>query len=278
MPISACFSSMVTLMIEVVRRHADDVGVLHQIDAVRQQIAQRRLRQRIDVLGRELAVAHRHRRSVGDDVDRARRVIFETHLAGLLDVEIALGLAAVGPDLDEISDQRLQRRQIGAHLGGLRLLIGIEGRENIGGNIAARIGNHRIGRRRRRRAGRQRRLLRPMRSSGAPSRPFGAGFGIGTVCAVEVTTGSVAPIDGCRDQQRQRRMRDAQRRRIVRPFEFWISVQRVVLSACALLSWFRQKEVSFFREISCQFRRRPARSPAQKPPSSSSTRISRFPA
>ena len=83
---------------EIVRGHADDVGVLHQVDAVRQQIAQRRLRQRIDVLGRELAVAHRQRRSIGDDRDRARRVIFEAHLAGLLDVEIALGLAAVGPD------------------------------------------------------------------------------------------------------------------------------------------------------------------------------------
>ena len=80
-------------------------------------------------------------------------IIFETHLARLLDVEVALGLAAVGPDLDEIPDQRLQRRQIGAHLGGLRLLVGVEGRENIGGDIAARIRDHRI----RRHLGRPRR-------------------------------------------------------------------------------------------------------------------------
>ena len=142
----------------VVHGDVDDVGVLQQVDAVRQQITQRRLRQRIDVLRGELAVAHRQRRSVGDHRDRGRRVIFETHLAGLLDIEVALGLGAVRPDLDEISDQRVQRRQIGADLGGLRLLVGVEGRENIGGHVAARIGNDRIrhdaGRR-----GRQRRLL-----------------------------------------------------------------------------------------------------------------------
>src|SRR5205814_86553 len=100
---------------DIIGRHVHDIGVFEEIDAVRQQKPQWRLRQRIDVLGRKLAVAHRQRRSIGDNRDRTWIIIFETHLAGLLDVEIALGLAAVGSDLDEISDQRLQRRQIGTH-------------------------------------------------------------------------------------------------------------------------------------------------------------------
>src|SRR5581483_5453682 len=75
------------------------------------------------------------------------RVIFEAHLARLLDEELALGLVAVGPDLDEVSDQRLERRQIIADLGGLRLLLVVEGRKQTERQIAMRIGNERGGRR-----------------------------------------------------------------------------------------------------------------------------------
>src|SRR6266478_3451990 len=82
---------------------------------------------------------NRSMRSVGNNIDWGRRVVLEAHLAGLLDVEVALGLGAVGPDLHEIADQRLQRRKIGTHLRSLRLLIGVERCENIGRNIAARI-------------------------------------------------------------------------------------------------------------------------------------------
>ena len=160
---------------DVIGRDVDDIGVLQQIDPVRQQEAQRRLRQRIDVLGRKLRIAHRQRRSVGDDRDRAGRIVLETHLARLLDVEIALGLAAVGADLDEISDQRLQRGQIGTHLGSLRLLVGVEGCKNIGRDIAVRIGNHRVRRRLGGAGGRS--APCPARSSARCRRgPSGAGF------------------------------------------------------------------------------------------------------
>jgi len=66
-------------------------------------------------------------------------------LPGFWDVEIALGLAAVGSDLDEISDQRLQRGQIGNSLWPLApFWLASKGRKNIDGEIAARIGDHRV--------------------------------------------------------------------------------------------------------------------------------------
>jgi hypothetical protein len=75
----------------------DDIGVLEKIDAIGEQEAQRRLRQRIEILGRELAIAHDNGIAVGDDVDRARRIVFEPDLARLLDIELALGAAPSGP-------------------------------------------------------------------------------------------------------------------------------------------------------------------------------------
>ena len=45
---------------------------------------------------------------------RARRVVFEPHPAGLLDVELADRAAAIRSDLNEIAAHRLHARQISA--------------------------------------------------------------------------------------------------------------------------------------------------------------------
>ena len=111
---------------QLVGGDADHVGVAQEVDVVGEQEAQRRLRQRIEILGRELAVAHHHRRAVGDDIDRARRVVFEADLAGLLDVELALGAAAVGADLGEGAGHRVHARQVAADLVDQRALLRIE--------------------------------------------------------------------------------------------------------------------------------------------------------
>ena len=205
-------------------------------------------------------------------------VIFETHLAGLLDVEIALGLAAVGPDLDEISDQRLQRRQIGADLGGLRLLIGVEGRENIGGDIAARIGNHRI-----------RRLRRvapvvagPRCGSDAlicvPSRAFRRGLrNRNALRGSRRRAVSMAVAISAASQPSRCACRESRIAAVIRDFGFLFNA-----SSCWLRPFYRafgQSEISFFREnmTSTPAIRWPDDA-VQKPLSSSSTRISRLPA
>ncbi len=51
----------------------------------------------------------------------------EAHLAGLLDVELALGPPAVGADLHEIPDHGLHARQVSADLVEQRALLGVEG-------------------------------------------------------------------------------------------------------------------------------------------------------
>ena len=107
------------------------VGFAPQIYAVRQQVPQRGRRQRIGVAGVELAVAHHHEGAIGDDVDRARRVIFEPHLAGLLDVEFAFRLAPVRPDLHEIADHALDRRKVETHAVDEGVLAGL-GRDRFG--------------------------------------------------------------------------------------------------------------------------------------------------
>jgi hypothetical protein len=61
-----------------------------------------------------------------DDLDSARRFVFETNLAGLLDIELASDPTAVGAHLDEIPDQLLHVREIGADLVDLRALAGSE--------------------------------------------------------------------------------------------------------------------------------------------------------
>ena len=64
-----------------------------------------------------------------------RRIVFEPHLAGLLDVEGALGLAAVGPDLDEIADHGLHARQIKADAVEGGALLGVEGGGRLGAGL-----------------------------------------------------------------------------------------------------------------------------------------------
>ena len=63
----------------------DHLGVVPQVDAVGEQEAQRRLRQRIEVLGVEPAVVHHDRGAVRDHLDRRRRIVFEPDPAGLRD-------------------------------------------------------------------------------------------------------------------------------------------------------------------------------------------------
>src|SRR5262249_1750843 len=101
-------------------------GVTQEIDAVGKQEPQRRLRQRIDVLSGELAVAHHDRRAVGDDVDAARLVVIEPDLARLLDIELALGLPSLWADLGEVARHVLRAREIGADLVDQRALLGLE--------------------------------------------------------------------------------------------------------------------------------------------------------
>ena len=125
-PTNCCFSSIVTVTNTSSAASDDHVGVAQQVDAIGQQIAQRRLRQRIEVLRRELAVAHHDRAAVGDDFDHARRIVFEADLAGLLQVELTFGAGAVGPDLHEVTDQGLDRRQIKADAIDQRALVGVE--------------------------------------------------------------------------------------------------------------------------------------------------------
>ena len=94
-------------------RDADDADVLAEIDMVAEQELQRRLRDRVEVLGHELAVAHRHRGAVGDDLDRRRRVVFEPDLARALEVELAGEAAPVAAGLHEIARERRHAVEIG---------------------------------------------------------------------------------------------------------------------------------------------------------------------
>ena len=110
----------------IVGRYADDVGVAQKIDMVGEQVAQRRLRQRIEILRVERTVAHHDRRTVGNDLDRARRIVGETHLARFLNVERPLDASAVRADLHETPDQRLHPGEIAADLFEKRALFGIE--------------------------------------------------------------------------------------------------------------------------------------------------------
>ena len=82
---------------DIVGIDADHIGVAQQVDAVREQETQRRLRQRKKILGRELAVAHGDEPSVGNDVDRIGGSYSKRTRAGLLDVELACGLVPSGP-------------------------------------------------------------------------------------------------------------------------------------------------------------------------------------
>ena len=196
-------------------------------------------------------------------------------------------LVPSGPTCTKLPDQRLQRRQIGAHLGGLGLLVGVETGENTGWDIAARIGNHRIRRRRRGSARRHRSFLLLRRAHlHALARPRRR------LRNRDVLRGSGGhdgwrgnADDRCRDQQRQSAA-DAAVSDQPRPSMCWISrkvrisVQRGVLSGFRpFYRGFEQRRYRFSVKIKCQSP--PSCGPvipAQKPLSSSSTRISRFPA
>src|SRR5262245_52792592 len=89
--------------------------ILREIDAIGEQESQGCLRQRVDILGCQPAVAHHHRRAVRYQLDGTRVVVLKSDSAWLGDVEISLGSAAIGADLDEISGQRLHARKIVVH-------------------------------------------------------------------------------------------------------------------------------------------------------------------
>src|SRR6185437_5368219 len=79
---------------------------------VGQQKTQRRLRQWIDILRCQTAVAYHYVPAISDEFDRTRIVVFEAYLAGLGNIEIALRAAAVGTDLDEFARQVLHGGEI----------------------------------------------------------------------------------------------------------------------------------------------------------------------
>ena len=110
----------------VVGRYRGDVGLFQQIDAVGKQEAQRRLRERVEVLRFELTVAHHQRIAIGHEFDRARRFVLEAHAPGLLQVDLAFGAAAVRADLHEVADEVLHAHQIDVHAVDQRALLGIE--------------------------------------------------------------------------------------------------------------------------------------------------------
>src|SRR5262245_26605320 len=89
--------------------------ILREIDAIGEQESQRRLRQRVDILGCKPAVAHHYRRAVRYQFDGTWVVVLKSNSARLGDVEISLGSAAIRTDLDEISGQRLHARKIVVH-------------------------------------------------------------------------------------------------------------------------------------------------------------------
>src|SRR5258707_3193066 len=72
-----------------VLRYRNEIGVARQIDLIRQQVSQWRLRQRIKILRGKIAIAHDHRRAIRDELDRAWRVVFKSPPARLLDIEIS---------------------------------------------------------------------------------------------------------------------------------------------------------------------------------------------
>ena len=114
-----------------------------------------------------------------------RRIVFEPHLAGLLDVEGAFGLAAVGPDLDEIADHGLHARQIKADAVEGRALLGVEGGGRLRRRAALVHEREREEARARRRgiAGRRRAGIGRGRRRRAPDLGCGAGVGSGTFSA-----------------------------------------------------------------------------------------------
>src|SRR3982074_351648 len=104
-----------------------------------------------------------------------------------------------------------------------------------------------------------------------PTRPFGAGLGIGTVCAVDGVTRP--DMEATISNARAVRARGPANCSVIRSLAFLFNA-----SSCRAFSHFivvRQREISFFRENMLP---NPARDVSQKRLSSSSTRISRFPA
>ncbi len=92
---------------------ARDGDVAAEIDLFAQQELQRRLLDEVHVLRRKLPVAHRHRRAVGDDLQRRGRIVIEPQLAGALEIERSAEAASVAADLREIGLQRRNPGEIG---------------------------------------------------------------------------------------------------------------------------------------------------------------------
>ena len=114
----------------------DEPVVLGQVDAVPQQEFQGRLADGVQVLGRELAVAHGDGGAVGDHLQGRGRGVLEAQLAGALQVELAAELAAVAADLDEVADERVEAVEVGVGAlddGALRERSGRRSRRGDGG-------------------------------------------------------------------------------------------------------------------------------------------------
>ncbi len=112
---------------DIVGIDADHVGVAQQVDLVREQEAQRRLRQRIKILRRELAVAHHDRRAVGDELDRRRIVIFEAHACrASADRPGPASCCRPGRPARNRRPSVLHAGEIGADAIGQRALLGVE--------------------------------------------------------------------------------------------------------------------------------------------------------
>ena len=151
----------------------DQVGVLHQIDVVGEQEAQRRLRQRIDVLRRQLAVAHHDRLAVGDELDRARADRIRSAPAGLLRCRTCPGVRPPsGPTWTNLPISVCIAGEIVVDPLDDGALLGVEraGRARLAEQRGERIGD-RIGRRLRRlrRRGAGRRAGRAAAASGRSS-------------------------------------------------------------------------------------------------------------
>ena len=107
------------LDLDEVRRDADPGDLVRggEVEALVEEQAERRLRQRPDVVGLQLLVEDEHRLAVGDDADRRRRVVLEAHAARPGDVEFALQLLAVRVELDELAVHRVDGRELRRNLG-----------------------------------------------------------------------------------------------------------------------------------------------------------------
>jgi putative ABC transport system substrate-binding protein len=76
--------------VNIIGAYRHHVRVAQEVDPTGQKETQRRLRERIDILGRQLSVAHNQGLPVGYDLNRARRIIFEANAAWLLHIKFAL--------------------------------------------------------------------------------------------------------------------------------------------------------------------------------------------